>query len=235
MFYTCWWFFISEYFKKDPNISTLGIFWGQRRDTFAPTTKYHRGQAPTFPPPQSRHFIQYYDFSYDYSTLTVFTTAFGIWYLCAAADRHNDPMTLRETTSALVVPPITRALARHHAHYRRRPPGAVFFRRRSFRWWTTESPCSSARQNAERSLRHQILEYARRTTPRDSRFFFFIFLSTADIKRREPHTPRARMLPIFRVTDFLLYFIFDTRDSEISIRKRATQCGDAFTRSYRCV
>lgn len=52
------------------------------------------------------------------STLTVFTTAFGIWYLCAAADRHNDPVTLRETTSALAVPPITRAPRCRRAHYR---------------------------------------------------------------------------------------------------------------------
>lgn len=56
------------------------------------------------------------------NTLTMFTTAFGIWYLCAAADRHNDPVTLRETTSALaVLPPITRTPRRRRAHYRRRP------------------------------------------------------------------------------------------------------------------
>jgi hypothetical protein len=66
------------------------------------------------------------------STLTVFTTAFGIWYLCAAADRHNDPVTLRETTSTLAVPPITRA-PRHHAHHRRWPRGPPPYLRR-FRW-----------------------------------------------------------------------------------------------------
>lgn len=79
----------------------------------------------------------------------MFTTAFGIWYLCAAADRHNDPVTLRETTSALAVPPITRAP--HHrgrAHHRRRPPGPppmtvrrVVCGRRS---GPTENPWSSA-------------------------------------------------------------------------------------------
>lgn len=62
----------------------------------------------------------YYYILCNYSTLTVFTTAFGIWYLCAAADRHNDPVTLRETTSTLAVPPITRAPRRRRAHYRRR-------------------------------------------------------------------------------------------------------------------
>jgi hypothetical protein len=65
-----------------------------------------------------------------YSTLTVFTTAFGIWYLCAAADRHNDPVTLRETTSTLAVPPITRAPRRRRAHYRRRTRGPPPYLRR---------------------------------------------------------------------------------------------------------
>lgn len=88
----------------------------------------------------------YYHVACDYSTLTVFTTAFGIRYLCAAADRHNDPMTLRETTSALSVPPITSTPARRRAHYRRRPPGFWSCRgcRYSFRRWSNEGSCSSA-------------------------------------------------------------------------------------------
>lgn len=48
----------------------------------------------------------------------MFTRAFGVGYLCAAADRHNDPVTLRETTSAIAVRPITRA-PDCRAHYRR--------------------------------------------------------------------------------------------------------------------
>lgn len=87
----------------------------------------------------------------------MFTIAFGIWYLCAAADRHNDPVTLRETTSTLAVPPITRAPHhRERAHHRRRPPGPspmmvrVVCRRRRPRSGPTEDPWSSATATALR-------------------------------------------------------------------------------------